>query len=159
MEDFISGFLDSDLWMRILASFICGLIIGLERQVRGKPVGVRTASLICIGSMSFIYIGQLLTHDTGADLARVLAQLITGIGFIGAGVIMNKEGLVNGVTSAAAIWILAGLGAAIGLGYYGQAVAISITTTIILVGFEYLENFLNSARKKFLQKSPHDDNE
>lgn len=147
----LDGFWDKELWVRILISFLCGFIIGLERQIRGKPVGVRTASLICMGSMNFVYLGLVATTHSPEELARILAQLITGIGFIGAGVIMTRDGLVNGVTSAACIWILAGLGATIGLGHYSHALAVAMTTIAVLLGFEYLESGINRIRKRFIR--------
>ncbi|HSR36510.1 MAG TPA: MgtC/SapB family protein [Desulfurivibrionaceae bacterium] len=127
-------------WQRILVAILCGGIIGLERQLRGKPAGIRTSILICLGTEVFVALGALLSTGPGADPSRVVGQVVTGIGFLGAGVIMAKEGLVQGVTSAAVIWVLAAIGSAIGLGYEHGAVVLAVLTVGVLTGVELLEN-------------------
>jgi len=129
-------------FLGIAFSILCGLIIGIERQIRGKPVGIRTSILICLGTMLFIYLGTQVNE--GKEAGRILGQVVTGVGFLGAGVIMNKEGLVSGVTSASVVWLLAGIGAFIGFGHYMAAVAISFIALFILVGVEYLESIFKS---------------
>lgn len=135
-----------DFWFRIGATILCGGIIGLERQLRGKPAGIRTSILICLGTQVFIFLGRTLQDENG-DTSRVLGQVITGIGFIGAGVIMGKKNIVKGVTSAAIIWVLAGIGSAIGLGYTGAAVALTMVTVGVLVGVEILESSFRKLRR------------
>ena len=143
-------------WLRILFSIICGMLIGLERQIRGKPIGIRTSILICLGTMLFMYleikieekIGMGMTGHT--ELARVLGQIVTGVGFLGAGVIMTREGLVSGVTSASIVWLLAGIGAAIGLEHYGVALVICIIAVSVLTGAHRLEDVF-----KGLQRGVH----
>ena len=135
-----------DFWIRICATILCGGIIGLERQLRGKPAGIRTSILICLGTQVFIFLGLTL-QDKNGDAARVLGQVITGIGFIGAGVIMGKKNIVKGVTSAAIIWVLAGIGSAIGLGYIGIAVALTLVTVGVLIGVEMLESSFRKLRR------------
>lgn len=137
---------DISFWLRVAASILCGFVIGLERQVRGKPVGIRTSILICMGTMLFIYLG--LNINGGVETPRILGQVVTGIGFLGAGVIMTtKEGLVSGVTSASVVWLLAGIGAAIGLESYGVAVVICFVATSILIGVELLETAYKALRR------------
>ncbi|MCA9402364.1 MAG: MgtC/SapB family protein [Candidatus Omnitrophica bacterium] len=119
-------------------------MIGLERQIRGKPVGIRTSILICLGTALFVYLG--LSVQDGTDVARVLGQLITGVGFLGAGVIMNRGDVVSGVTSAAVVWLLAGIGAAIGLEHFAVALVISLVTLSILLGVERLEKVYKELR-------------
>ncbi len=137
---------DVELWMRVGMALLCGGIVGLERQLRGKPAGMRTSSLICMGTMMFVYLGIGFTgHD--ADPTRVLGQVVTGIGFLGAGVIMTRDGLVVGVTSAAVVWVLAAVGSAIGVGRFGAATAISVVTVSVLVGVERLEHAFSSLRR------------
>jgi putative Mg2+ transporter-C (MgtC) family protein len=136
--------IDSELWIRIGFAIGCGGIIGCERQLRGKPVGIRTSIMICLSTMLFIYLSGLITSY---DRSRVLGQLITGVGFLGAGVIMNREGLVTGMTSASVVWMLAGIGAAIGFGYYGIAVVISVIVIVILVGAQLLEEVFKELRQ------------
>jgi len=132
-----------------MVAIICGFIIGVERQVRGKPVGIRTSILICLGTMLFMFLG--LKVNEGGDATRVLGQIVTGIGFLGAGVIMTRDGLVSGVTSASVVWLLAGMGAAIGLEHYDVAIVICLVASAVLVGVEYLEEVY----KKLLQRGVH----
>ena len=128
----------TEFWLRIGTAFFCGGIIGLERQVRGKPAGIRTSVLICLGTCVFVMLGAAFTGP-GADPTRVLGQVVTGIGFLGAGVILTREGAVLGVTSAATIWMLAAIGATIGFGWIPGAYALAAVTVGILIGVELLE--------------------
>lgn len=135
-----------EFWTRIAATILCGGIIGLERQLRGKPAGIRTSILICLGTCVFVTLAASLSATT-LDPTRVLGQVVTGIGFIGAGVIMSNEGLVKGVTSAAIIWVLAGIGAAIGLDQTPMALAVTLVTVAVLVGVEVLESTFKKLRR------------
>ena len=124
---------------------LCGFIIGLERQLSGKAAGIRTSTLICMGAYIFTSIGGLLGE--GADSARVVGQVVTGIGFIGAGVIIGREGIVLGVTTAAVIWVLAGIGVMIGLDRFVTAILLSVMTVILLTGVSILEYLCKSLQK------------
>lgn len=135
-----------DFWVRLAATIFCGGIIGLERQLRGKPAGIRTSILICLGTQIFVTMGIYLSPNT-QDPSRVLGQVITGIGFIGAGVIMGKKNIVKGVTSAAIIWVLAAIGASIGLGLLKTAVVLSLVTVGVLIGVEFLESCFLKLRR------------
>ncbi len=127
-------------WHNIGASLACSSIIGVERQLRGKPVGIRTSSLIVLGTYLFLATTFLLdTHDYPMDPSRVIGQVITGIGFLGAGVMLARDGAVVGVTSAAAIWILASLGVMIACGHPVQAIKLSVLVVGILYGLDLLE--------------------
>ena len=87
-------------WPGVLTTIVAGAIIGLERQIRGKPIGIRTAALICLGT--YVFIAMSVSVGNGVtDPSRVIGQVITGIGFLGAGVILSRDGMVLGVTSAA----------------------------------------------------------
>ncbi|MEW7866746.1 MgtC/SapB family protein [Aeromonas diversa] len=136
-------------WLHILACLACGTLVGLERQLRGKPVGIRTSSLIILGSYCFLALATHLSPHP-ADQARVLGQLVTGIGFLGAGVMMTQNGQVMGVTSAATVWMLAALGAMIGLDMLTQSIALTLVTLSILVGVDWLESSF-----KQLQRGVH----
>ncbi|TFH41023.1 MAG: MgtC/SapB family protein [Lysobacterales bacterium] len=126
-------------WTVIGVAILCGGIVGLERQFRGKPAGVRTSILVCLGTAVFIHLGTALSGDA-TDPTRVLGQLVTGIGFLGAGVMFSRRGIVTGVTTAAVIWVLAAIGAAIGLGRYVGALALAVVIVAVLVGVEVLES-------------------
>lgn len=133
-------------WSHILACLICGTLIGLERQLHGKPVGIRTSTLIILGSYLFLAMG---THLTGleTDRNRVLGQLVSGIGFLGAGVMMTRDGQVMGVTSAATVWVLAAIGAMIGLDLLMQSVVMTMVVLGILTGASWLENSFNALQR------------
>jgi putative Mg2+ transporter-C (MgtC) family protein len=131
--------LTPSFWCAVGTAVLCGAIVGLERQLRGKPAGVRTSILICLGTAVFLRLGAGATDDAG-DPARVLGQVVTGIGFLGAGVIMIRQEAVYGVTTAAVIWILAAIGASIGFEYYLAAIALAVITVCILAGVELLES-------------------
>jgi putative Mg2+ transporter-C (MgtC) family protein len=141
--------LDPDLptfWLRLGAAVFCGGIIGLERQLRGKPAGIRTSILICLGTELFVTLGAYQMSDR-VDPTRVLAQVVTGIGFLGGGVILSREGLVVGVTSAAVIWMLAAIGSLIGLGRLQAALFLALVTVAILLGVELLESIFLRLRR------------
>lgn len=128
----------SSFWITLGVAAVCGAIVGLERQLRGKPVDVRTSILICLGTAIFVSLGAALSGDN-ADPTRVLGQVVTGVGFLGAGVMLSREGMVRGVTTAAVIWILAAIGATVGFGYYVAAPVIAVVTILVLVGIDLLE--------------------
>jgi len=123
-----------DLW-HIGVSILCGSLIGFEREYRNKSAGFRTIVLICLGSTIFTIVSK---YGVGSD-DRIAANIITGIGFIGAGVIFKDKFSVMGLTTAAVIWTAAGIGMAAGIGYYGLAVSLSVATIIILSLFSKVE--------------------
>ena len=145
-------FFDPDLWTKIGLSILCASIVGVERQIHRKPIDIRTSVLICLGTMFFIYLGEQLDGDK--DSTRVLGQVATGIGFLGAGVIITRQGLVTGVTSAAVVWVLAAIGAAIGFGFYEMGLAVSIVTVFTLSGLHWVDEI---AARVFKIKPPSDE--
>jgi putative Mg2+ transporter-C (MgtC) family protein len=130
--------LTSQFWIMIGVAVLCGGIVGFERQMRGKPAGIRTNILICLGTTVFVQLSTLYTGQN-TDMTRVLGQVATGIGFLGAGVILARGGRVQGVTSAAVIWMLAGIGSMIGFGRLTGAIVLTVVTVVILTVIEYLE--------------------
>lgn len=126
-------------WPSIGTAVFCGGIIGLERQLRGKPVGIRTASLITLGTYLFLATTFLLQGQI-VDPSRVVGQVITGIGFLGAGVMLARDGSVVGVTSAASIWVLASLGVVIATGHLLASIKLSVLVICILYGLDILED-------------------
>lgn len=133
-------------WFRLGTAILCGGIIGLERQLRGKAAGIRTSILICLGTELFVSLGASFGGER-VDPTRVLAQVVTGIGFLGGGVILAREGLVVGVTSAAVIWVLAALGSLIGMGYLAAAIVLTLVTVGLLLGVELLESVFRRLRQ------------
>lgn len=128
MADLFFADLHLGYFLRIFVACLCGTIFGLERQLRGKPFGIRACMLICMGTALFVYLGSEVL-SVGADSTRVVGQVVTGVGFLGAGAILQRGDLVIGITSAATIWLIAAVGSAIGTGHFGYGV----TTTLIAV--------------------------
>jgi putative Mg2+ transporter-C (MgtC) family protein len=125
---------------------LCGGLIGIERQLRGKAAGIRTSILICLGTAVFVSLGASFPGGQ-TDPTRVLAQVVSGIGFLGGGVILSRKGLITGVTSAAVIWVLAALGAMIGLGHLSATLVLTLATLGILIGVELLEGAFRRLRQ------------
>lgn len=138
MLEFILSSIHPLSWNQIFAAIFCGGLLGLERQVRGRPAGVRTSIMICLGSEVFVHLGTTFQMPT-ADPTRVLGQVVNGIGFLGAGVMLARGSMVMGVTSASVIWMMAAVGSVIGLGHVRAAYALTITVLSILVFFDFLE--------------------
>ena len=125
----------STLWvdpLLAIAAVICGLLLGGERQRREKPAGLRTLSMVCLGSAVFTMMSFAFTTTTG-DSGRVAAQIVTGIGFLGAGVILHGRRIVSGVTTAAIVWVAAAIGMAVGAGYVMAGLALSILVNRLMV--------------------------
>ena len=137
----------SEFWLRLGTSVLCGGIVGLERQLRGKAAGIRTSILICLGTQLFVALGASFRDDQRMDPTRVLSYVVSGIGFLGGGVILAREGAIVGVTSAAVIWVLAALGAAIGLGFMLPAIVLTLVTVSLLIGVELLESVFRRLRE------------
>jgi putative Mg2+ transporter-C (MgtC) family protein len=125
-------------WQHLGTALLCGGLIGIERQLRGKAAGIRTSILICLGTSIFVELGSSI-DAAHVDPTRVLAQITSGIGFLGGGVILARKGLITGVTSAAVIWVLAALGGLIGFGHLRAAIVLSLVTLGVLIGVELLE--------------------
>ncbi len=138
-------------WSALLCCAINGVLIGAERQTRGKPVGIRTAILIISGTYLFMSMAVSLSPNT-LDQARVLGQIITGVGFLGAGVMMTQDGKIHGVTSAAVIWVLAALGMMIGLGHMQQSVLLTVLALTVLLGVDKAENRIHALRRGVHQR-------
>lgn len=125
-------------WISLFACLLAGGIIGLERQWQGKPIGIRTSVLICMGTYVFVAISAVKLTEA-ADPTRTIGQVITGIGFIGAGVMLTRHGMVVGATSAASIWVLAAIGVVIGTGSPFLGVKLALLAVTVLVGVNALE--------------------
>ena len=131
--------ISDEFWVKLVISIICGSIVGIERQLKGKPSGIRTSIFICLGTNIFISLG-VANSNPNADITRVLGQVVTGIGFLGAGVIISREGLILRITSAAVIWMLAGIGSMIGFGFFTEAIILSVVTLLILLLIGLIED-------------------
>lgn len=132
-----------------------GGAIGLEREISGKPAGLRTNILICLGSAILmdlsIQVGLLGAAETQGrlgDPGRIAAQVVSGIGFLGAGTILQARGAVIGLTTAATIWVVAAIGMVVGAGYYLEAVGSAAVVTLVLTGLGRVERTLLNARRE-----------
>lgn len=123
--------------VRPLISFALGLLIGLNRELKGRAAGLRTQVLVsvgaCIFSLTAIHLHEEYTHDS-LDPIRVISGVVGGIGFLGAGSIIQARGEIRGVTTAATVWVSGATGVAVGLGYYVLACVTVVLALIILVG-------------------------
>ena len=134
------------VFLRCAVASLCGVFIGLERAYRAKPAGIRTHMLISLGSCLFMSLSLLVAEEardlgyTNSDPARIAAQVVTGIGFLGAGAIIQNRGLIRGMTSAATIWCMAAIGMAAGAGMLITAVGCSLGMIVILRIFDFLED-------------------
>ena len=129
---------------------LLGGIIGFERELAGKPAGLRTNILICIGAALLVdvsmRIGLVDGHRVG-DPGRIAAQIVSGVGFLGAGTIMQGQGVVTGLTSAATIWVVAAIGMTVGAGFYIEGIGAGLLVTFVLAGLGGLERWVQRARR------------
>lgn len=130
-----------------IVAILCGFIIGWERESRGKPAGLRTIVLISLGSAIFVQISYFLTENFG-DPSRVAAQIVTGIGFLGAGAILHhsERGYIAGLTTAASIWVTAAIGMVVGAQKYLFAILASIIVLFTLRSLRMIERQLFHSR-------------
>jgi putative Mg2+ transporter-C (MgtC) family protein len=145
---------NTDAAIRVIVALLVGAVIGLEREWRNKPAGLRTYALVCEGSALFM-IGAILLYDdvrasggTTADPSRIGSTVVQGIGFLAAGVIFTAGSKVHGLTTAAGIWVTASLGLLIGAGFYEVALLGGALTLITLSLFRFLERYIPSAPKE-----------
>lgn len=137
---------------QLLLAVVLGACIGLEREIAKKSAGIRTYSLVSLGAALFIIIPQLAFDKLtliSYDPSRILSQIIVGIGFLGAGVIIFQKSHISGITTAASLWVVAAIGACVGYGLYDIAIVTSLLVIIILTLFWKLENKL--LHKEFIQ--------
>jgi putative Mg2+ transporter-C (MgtC) family protein len=135
-----------EIFGRLILSLVVGAAIGAERETRGKAAGFRTMTLICFGSTLFTMASTKLTEDLG-DPSRVAAQVVTGVGFLGAGAIMRDGPRVSGLTTAATIWITAALGMGIASGGWDVSLTAAVLTMSVLVSFPYVERVIDLRRE------------
>ncbi len=143
MSDMVTT-LRLDLASKLVLAVLLGGSIGLERQLAGKASGLRTNILICLGSALIMdlsmnlgtsFVGEVRVGDPG----RIAAQVVTGIGFIGAGTIMQSRGAITGLTSAATIWMVAAIGLTVGAGFFVEALGATALVMLVLAGLGRLE--------------------
>lgn len=132
----------------IILAVMLGGAIGLEREIRGKFAGLRTNILICLGAAVFTIISKQMGISYEGSLTRIAAGVVTGVGFLGAGAIIQDRGGIHGLTTAATIWMVASIGMACGAGFFLLAVTSTIIALIVLIGLAPLEKRIGSLRRK-----------
>jgi putative Mg2+ transporter-C (MgtC) family protein len=125
------------LFPKVLLASLVGLIIGLERKLKHKVIGVKTNILICVGSMLFTVVSVLI-----ADNGRTIAQVVSGVGFLGAGAIFRSNERVVGVTTGAYVWVVAALGILIGVGAHWSAIVLAIGLLVLTTIFARIEKYI-----------------
>lgn len=145
-------FIDMPAWevtLRLLVAALLGMIVGIEREIRNKPAGLRTHMLVAIGSAAFIILGLQLVQgplkgqdSVMADPTRIIEGIVGGIGFLGAGAIIQGGGKVAGLTTGATIWVAGAIGVACGTGYYDLATLLTVLVVIIVFVLGWLETYI-----------------
>ncbi len=137
--------MENEVVFRLILSALIGMLIGLDREIKQKSGGLRTHGIITSAASLYTIISVSIF---GADPGRVVAQIVTGVGFIGAGVIFKDQDKVKGITTAADIWMSAAIGAAIGLGLYKAAIVSTIIIILILAPARAIDRALHNIRNK-----------
>lgn len=130
---------------KLVFAILCGGVLGLEREMKMKPAGIKTNILICVGSMLFTGASELISTTYASaghygDPGRLAAQVVSGIGFLGGGVIMQSRGTVVGLTTAATMWVVSALGVCVGLGHGWIALAIAVGVVLLLIITTFFEH-------------------
>jgi putative Mg2+ transporter-C (MgtC) family protein len=127
----------------ILLAVGCGAVIGFERQLKHKPAGLRTNILICLGAAVFTLISERMAGGQDS-ITRIAAQIVTGVGFLGAGAVIQDRGGIHGLTTAATIWLVASIGMACGARFYYLAIITTVLAILVLVGLGQVDKYLVS---------------
>ena len=134
------------IFVRLLLALICGGVLGFERTRKRRPAGLRTYMLVCVGATVIMMTAQFMNQYWGGDLGRMPAQVISGIGFLGAGTIMvTKYYRILGLTTAAGLWASACIGLALGIGFYFGAI---LTTLVLVVVVAFVDHFEKGFSKR-----------
>ena len=152
MQSLIDSFVQTDWWTlltKIGLATVLGYLIGMEREWHGKMVGVRTVSLIAIGGALYVLMSPTIF---GGDNSRIIAQVVSGIGFLGAGIIFKDGDTVKGLTTAATVWCSAAIGCLCGYGMFAEAVIGTAAIIMVNLFFKHIKNehqeHMDSANKK-----------
>src|SRR5215213_2682135 len=150
-----------ELLQRLGLAILAGLLLGLEREWRRKPAGLRTHALVAEGAALFM-MGSLLLGEqmrtagsTGYDPSRIGSTIVQGVGFIAGGVILARHGRISGLTTAVDIWVTAAIGMLIGSGFYFLAISATITTIVVLGPLKVLESRVRPSRSKHQDETAH----
>lgn len=143
---------DMQIYLRLTLSVLLSGLIGLERQVHRRTAGLRTHILVSLGSclimLTSLHVFDIYKDKAPLDPARIAAGVITGIGFLGAGTIIRERERIRGLTTAASLWVVAGIGLAIGVGFYSAGIFTTILTVIVLFFLRHLEDIMFGEEKQ-----------
>jgi putative Mg2+ transporter-C (MgtC) family protein len=131
--------------LRVLAAIVFGGVVGIERELRDKPAGFRTIILICVGACVFTIISQAV-GGSDWESTRIAAQIVSGIGFLGAGAILRERASIIGLTTAATIWAVAAIGMAAGYGLISLGALGTVVILVALFGMDYIEHWVGERR-------------
>ncbi|MGE4232957.1 MAG: MgtC/SapB family protein [Bacteriovoracia bacterium] len=150
--------------IKVIMAIVCGGLIGIERELKHKPAGIKTNILICLGSALYTIVSILIAQsfsDSGyrGDPSRIAAQIVSGIGFIGAGTIMQSKASVHGLTTAATIWVVAAIGVCIGAGYPFVSFVFTMTVLFTLLAIDKLEDRFIGRDGNHVVEISYEDNE
>jgi putative Mg2+ transporter-C (MgtC) family protein len=144
--------------LSIILAVVFGAVIGIEREFHGKAAGLRTNILICLGAAVFTIISRQMATGNEGSFTRISAQIVTGVGFLGAGAIIQDRGGVHGLTTAATIWLVASIGMACGARCYQLAFITTVIAILVLLGLARLAKPLERYHDKKQEKNMPDDN-
>lgn len=137
---------------KVIVATICGAIIGVEREIKNKVAGIRTNILVCVGSTLFTSLALYLSKDMpNIDVTRVIGQIITGIGFLGGGVIFKFSDKITGVTTASFIWIMSAIGCLVGCGFLTLSIVLTLGLLLTTILFHFVERKINKVREDKLR--------
>lgn len=143
--------------LSIVLATVLGGAIGLERELSGKAAGLRTNVLICLGAAVFTIISQRMVEGTDGSIVRIAAQIVTGVGFLGAGAVIQDRRGVHGLTTAATIWLVASIGMGCGAGFHKLAVTSTLLAIIVLVvGLRLIKPIERFAAKYRVRNNPEE---
>ncbi len=128
----------------LLLSVMCGFVIGLERELKKKPAGLRTNMIICIGATIFTLISIKIGTQFQDSITRIAANVVVGVGFLGGGAVIQERAGVHGLTTAATIWLVACIGMACGAKFYSLAIIGTIVSIIVLIGLAGVDKYLSA---------------
>lgn len=141
--------IDPFQWKDIITSIIIGCMVGWERKIRNKPIGMRTSVMVILSTYAFVamsyHVSTTVISQAGqtmTDPSRVIGQVITGVGFLGAGLMFTRKDTVNGVTSAAMIWFLAAMGVCVASGYALMSIKITMITIMVLIVLDSVDDIV-----------------
>lgn len=137
---------------RLILAAILGAVIGIEREIKNRAAGFRTHIIVSVGACLIMLIGidgiGKFSSDTARDTARIAGQVISGIGFLGAGTILQKKNAVTGLTTAATLWLSAAIGLAVGIGYYEGAIIATVICLVTLISLNKISDLINKKTTK-----------